>query len=751
MLKRIFDPKLAYRVVVYLRMSSDQQNKRSPDQQLAEIRRCLKAFRLKWKVIKVYRDDAKSGRFLRKRREYQQMLQDIKTGTVTVDLILVDTLERFGRVDELPAIRKELYEKHGVLVLTADTGFADPNTPQGKALGMVEAMRATEHGRILGHNVLRGKRDAIELGHWPGGVAPFGYMLQSIMKEVGGRQEVDYCILVRNPETNWIMKLLFDRAHETGWGQTRLTRFLNEHPDIPEKFKPFQAPSVGYWLDNWIYSGELVWAQNCTGIVDDTRVVEPNAEEDIMRVPNFCEPTVPREQQDAIWAVRRARAKRLLQARAKANAGDGKLIEPPAPGLALKYLLTGLVRCGHCGRAMTPASSAPYITKSGEAKRYAAYSCPGAVSGVCPNSTRVPEEWLREVVVGTVGQRLFPPGDGEGEPDWLAPLAQDVGEALAARVDHHPDQRAAYEQEMKDLQAKQAGWSQSLAKPDLSPAIRSAIEADWEKALARQHEIEAILAEMENCQQRVEESLDPQLVLDRLAKLPQVLALNNPTSGNLELSLHIDRIDCYEDGRIVMRTCKLGALADACDLLKQDGVVPRHASNQDNNGVPRATPRRRARLRVDGGADAKAAADTVADPHRFAGLSEEWFWEDTFQIPVKTYPFQEMAIEVATQRLAGQTHESLAKVFGVTVPTIRKALRYAANVDERLRELPRKMPRNRWHEDHAHEVAAKKAEGLGTNELAAFFGKSDTTIRKALEHARKSAAPGTTAGEVDAA
>jgi len=379
MLKRFFDPKLVYQVIVYLRMSSDQQNKRSPEQQLAEIKRSLKALRYKWIIIKVYRDNAKSGRFLRTRRDYQQMMQDIKTSAIQADIILVDTLERFGRVEELPGIRKGLYEKHGVLVLTADTSFADPNTPQGKALGMFEAMRATEHGRILGHNVLRGKRDAAQQGHWPGGPPPFGLKLESIMKDVKGRQDVDYCILIHNPETNWIMRLLLDKAYETGWGQTKLARFLNDHADIPDRFKPFQAPSVGYWLDNPIYSGELVWEQNCTGIVDDMRVIERNREEDVMRVPNFCPPTVPREQQEEIWRVRRERSEAIIRARARANGDGGKLIEPPAPGLTLKYLLTGLVKCGHCGRAMNPASSAAYINKSGEAKRYTAYSCPGAV------------------------------------------------------------------------------------------------------------------------------------------------------------------------------------------------------------------------------------------------------------------------------------------------------------------------------------------------------------------------------------
>ncbi len=603
MLKRFFDPKLGYRVVVYLRMSSDQQNKRSPEQQLAEINRCLKTLRYPWSIIKVYRDDAKSGRFLRTRREYQQMMQDIKTGAVNADLILVDTIERFGRVEELPSIRKELYEKQGVLVLTADSGFADPATPQGKALGAFEAMRASEDGRIKAHNVLRGKRDAAQQGHWPGGPPPFGLMLESIMKVVHGRQEVDFCILVHNPETNWIMKFLLDKAYETGWGQTRLTRFLNDHPDIPEKFKPFQAPSVGYWLDNPIYSGELLWEQNSTGIVDDMRVVERNREEDMIRVPNFCKPTVPREQQEAIWAVRRARREAILQARARKNGGDIKLIEPPAPGLTLKYLLSGLVKCGHCNRAMNPSSSAAYITKSGEAKRYPAYSCPGSVSGVCPNSTRVPEEWLREVVISTMRQRLFPGyGRNSLEPDWLAPLGEDVRREIACMVDNEPNPCTAVEEELKGLRAKQAGWSLFLANRDLNPAIRAAIEAEWEKALARQQEIEGFLAGREHHHQRVEDVLDSKQALDCLGRLPEVLPLNNPTLGNLELSLHIDRIDCFQDGKIVMRTRKLGALTGTLEMLAKDVLAAgdvrrrqRQRHEASHASPPRPAPCRRRR------------------------------------------------------------------------------------------------------------------------------------------------------------
>jgi DNA invertase Pin-like site-specific DNA recombinase len=140
-------------------MSSDLQNERSPEQQEAEIRHRLQSLGYPWQIVKVYTDRAKSGRLQRNRPDYQRMMDDIRSGAVVTDLILVDTLERLGRLDDMPTIRKELRDRHGVLVLTADSGFADPTTPQGRALGMVEAFRSTEDGRIKAYNVLRGERE----------------------------------------------------------------------------------------------------------------------------------------------------------------------------------------------------------------------------------------------------------------------------------------------------------------------------------------------------------------------------------------------------------------------------------------------------------------------------------------------------------------------------------------------------------------------------------------------------------------
>ena len=115
MLRPKFDPSQPYRAVEYLRMSDPGQNKRSPEQQESMITTCLERLGYPWQVVKTYRDEGKSGRLLRTRQGYQQIMRELKSGAVSADLILVDTLERFGRVDGLSEIRRNLFQQYGIL------------------------------------------------------------------------------------------------------------------------------------------------------------------------------------------------------------------------------------------------------------------------------------------------------------------------------------------------------------------------------------------------------------------------------------------------------------------------------------------------------------------------------------------------------------------------------------------------------------------------------------------------------------
>ncbi len=408
MLKRRFDPAKPLRVTLYLRMSSDDQNPRSPHQQRDTIETTLKRLGYPWVITKAYVDEGISGRYLLRRPSFQNMLRDIRTGTAKVDAILVDTFERFGRADDLATLRHELYQLHGVLILTADSQFSDPTSVSGKALAAFESLRATEDNRIKAHNVLRGKRDAARQGHWPGGPAPFGYKLQSVLVERQGRQEVDHCVLVPDPDTAWIVQRIFELALTQGLGSTRIARLLNHDSNIPARHKPIYDQTVCYWLQQPIYYGELVWEEHSTEVVDDRRVIERNSEEEFVRVPDFCQSLVSREVWDAVQEVRRVRSERAREARRARKDDGGKQIAAVIPGLALSYLLSGLVVCGHCHRSMTISSSPAYTNKDGETRRYPSYICPGFTSGACPNGIRVPEPWLRDTVVELICQRLFP-------------------------------------------------------------------------------------------------------------------------------------------------------------------------------------------------------------------------------------------------------------------------------------------------------------------------------------------------------
>ena len=67
MLTRKYDPSLPYRYLRYGRMSSERQNPRSPDQQFDTIEALRTRLGHPWVLVRTYRDDGISGRYLKKR------------------------------------------------------------------------------------------------------------------------------------------------------------------------------------------------------------------------------------------------------------------------------------------------------------------------------------------------------------------------------------------------------------------------------------------------------------------------------------------------------------------------------------------------------------------------------------------------------------------------------------------------------------------------------------------------------------
>ena len=742
MLIRKFDPNQPYTVVIYARMSDKKQNDRSPDQQIAEIRRTLKKLKLNWKVMLVYRDDGKKGAFIRKRPQFFRMLTDIYSGAIKVDLILVDTTERFARASEMNAIREKLWNEYGVLLLTANNNFASPLTPEGKIYAAVEAMRSTEENRIKAHHVLRAKRDTIEQGYWPGGKPPRGLVLRKVIENVKGNDQflgskAEHDPNVLNVE---IIRAAFKAANESGKRGSKLAKHLKSMPQFKNDFKSLTGDTVESWLANTLYKGTLTWGIYCTGIVNDVRRLELNDPEDVIVKEDFCEPIVSAEVWDQVNLGR-------LSGNAATDNGEGKLLKPLAPGFKIKHMLSGLVRCACCNASMQPVTN-----KSSTGKPYTYYRCQRTSDGCCTNNKYIHESWLRSEIVGYIQSQILGGFDLDSESESGASdsVGYETTEELNALVAQYLEQqsagqndsRPAIKSQIDGIDKQISGWTQSLGQPDLPHSVRRSIEHEFNEAIETKVELEESLAQLEYVLSHKSLQLDNSMVAERMDRLSQVLVDSSPCLTNIELSLHIDKILCYPDGSVVGRFCKLGLAG--MEVVNSVGVVEQSKKSEledSEDEESKCKPRRRARLSASSDLystwDLESLAYWATDPHRFDYMDETWFEEVTFIRPRQLCWSEANAIVVAECRLTENlTEAALATKFGVTNITIRKALKIAGQEDPKYLALPRRIPRPRWHEGNAAAVF-EASKTMLMKEMVKYFGKSDTTLRHAIKHAKE--------------
>lgn len=761
MLKTMFVLRAHYNVIIYARYSDENQNPRSIDQQIDTIHRETKRQNLPWTVVATYSDSGISGRKKRQRKGFMKMMQDIRSGAVVANLVLVDTFERLSRAEDGLQLRNEL-ARRGLMVLTADSHFVDPTSPAGQALTFVESVRSSEVGKAKAHDILRGKLDAVRLKHWPGGPVPFGLQLKSVMKVVRGAEEVDYKKVIINPDTSWIVEKMFAFA-EGGFGTPRIARRLNDDESIPAELKPFNERFVAGVLDNTIYRGILTWNCNCTGLIDDTRILQPNPESEWERIDDFCPAIVSHEVWDRVAALRAARRQKALECR-QAIRSNPDSIMPRATGIPLKYVLTGLVHCTHCGRAMAP-SSHRHTLKTGEIKTYVNYICPASRDGRCLNNKSIREDWLREIITGLVATRVFfrrsttsestPPlgridsNDLEANPAYreLKEQVQREFERLSAS---QPHQSEVVQAKLEDCRKRQNSYLVSLGKSSISGTVRELIEQQLEATCAELNQLEADLQACASISERFSRCLTADQIAAKLNRLSDVLASHNIPAMNLCLAQHIATISCDFQGRVQVKTCKLGALAEIREFLhsKPDHEIGQDAMDDDGvyPGAPQRLSRRDTGTAFELESDALAANEFATDPHRFSGLGPEWFSVDEFELPKRQSWAKENALIVANSRLESPCSlGTLAARFAKTKPTIMDALRFAKNrgVDASTVDARRLQPN--WARANAQRVFEFLSTPGATMAAAVkHFQKSDAWLRRAKQMALEIHATGTT-------
>ena len=187
--------------VIYIRVSSERQVKGySLDGQKHYLAEC--AERRGMTVLDTYVEEGKSGKSIEGRTEFQRMLDDIQSGKVHTDYVLVFKLSRFGRNARDVLNSLEFIMKYGVHLMCVEDGL-DSSTSMGKMMiTILGAVAELERENIIAQSLL-GREEKAKSGGWNGGFAPYGYRLVKGDDKSKGKLETV-------PEEKAVVQLVFD-------------------------------------------------------------------------------------------------------------------------------------------------------------------------------------------------------------------------------------------------------------------------------------------------------------------------------------------------------------------------------------------------------------------------------------------------------------------------------------------------------------------------------------------------------------
>jgi site-specific DNA recombinase len=349
------------RAAIYARYSTDLQNDRSIEDQVAVCR--AYAERAKLTVIETYADRAQSGSSTINRLGWQKLMHDADASAF--DVIIAEDVDRISRDEaDYHGARKRLAFL-SIKIHTAHGGEIS------QIEGSVRAMMSAHYLENLQHKVRRGLAGVVRSGRHAGGRS-YGYRLMP-----GKPGE-----LVIADDEAAVIRRIFDE-YLSGRTPREIAHGLNDD-GIP-------APRGGSWnastingsktrgtgiLQNELYSGRLIWNKSHNVRDPDTgkRVQRPNpsAAWHIQNVPHAA--IVTRETFDAVAARKAAR-----------STGHPNKHRRP------KRLLSGLLKCAACGGALIVAGR----DGSGRTR----LRCSKALeSGTCPD----PRTFYADVVEAAV-------------------------------------------------------------------------------------------------------------------------------------------------------------------------------------------------------------------------------------------------------------------------------------------------------------------------------------------------------------
>lgn len=331
------------RAIGYIRVSTEEQGQDerfSLPHQREHITQECKA--RGWELLAVY-EDTESGKSTRKRKGFHAAMEAMQNA----DVLVVHELDRLSRniidtliiVDELNKAGKKFISIHDNI---------DSSSEQGELQLHILAVFAHYFRKQLGRKVHGSMLTRAEAGQW-NTKPPFGYKL------------VDNKLVINQDEA-WIVQKIFN-LYLQNYGARAIAEHLNSLGIKTRSGALWSDFPIKRMLKNEAYIGNTVWNRTKR---NDTKELSRPVEEWV-RTEATHEPIIDKATFQAVQE--RMEQKRKIGGRAQHS----------------DYLLSGLLRCGHCGGAMIGNTNKGRFAKTkGRAPVYHRYICSNYhKQGVC--------------------------------------------------------------------------------------------------------------------------------------------------------------------------------------------------------------------------------------------------------------------------------------------------------------------------------------------------------------------------------
>ena len=350
-------------VALYARVSSDRQD---VDLSVAAQLRALRDYADKngYLVVREYIDEAESGR-IADRPQFRKMLDEASKPEAPFHEILVWKFSRFTRKREHAVAFKSMLRRKGIRVVSI-TEHAD-DTPTGKLMEAIIESVDEFYSENLAQEVTRGMREAASRGFWMTTYAPYGYRRVYVQDGAKKRPRLEL-----NPPHDAVVRRIFDLALQ-GKTSLEIPKTLNAEGIPSSNGKKWGKTTIYKILTNEAYTGTLLWGANAKDGQEPVRV--ENAFPAIVSQQEF------------------QRVRKLLEARAPAVTHPRRAASP--------YLLSGLAKCEHCGKALTASEA-----KSGKYTYYVCQSILKQGSGTC-DTPRLNAKSFEDIIISNIRENIL--------------------------------------------------------------------------------------------------------------------------------------------------------------------------------------------------------------------------------------------------------------------------------------------------------------------------------------------------------